>query len=199
MVIHVQKGPDVMRSSPDNHEELEEIHELNRVFLSYLKQRLEDRGDALELPPTALPALAQAGSAVLERAAQFPRALFRLRFESWASWQLMDPAPTSLDPARQVMQLTLLLSAWNLSRKSAYAARLFIGLTDYEARSLRASSLGDLHRMALASQLVGCAFADTNWLWPELLLDTRPEQRRHLSLIALQPNLAVSACENLSR
>jgi hypothetical protein len=181
-----------MLSSPDNHEELDEIHELNRVFLSYLKQRMEVRGDALELPAAALAALALASSAVLDRAAQFPRALFRLRFESWASWSLMDPAPTAIDPAQQAVQLTLLISASHLSRRSAYAARLFLGLTDAEVRRLRESSIGDLHRMALSSYLVGCAFAETNWLWPELLRDSRPEHRRQLSLIALQPNVAAS-------
>jgi hypothetical protein len=179
-----------MQSLPDNFEELDEIHELNRVFLRYLKQRLGSRGDALDLPSSSLAALARANNALLDRAAEFPRALFRLRLEPWAPWKLMDPKSASLDAAQQALQLTLLLSAWNLSRRSAYAARLFLGLSDAETRRLRAAQLSDLHRLALSCDLIGCAFAQTTWLWPELLRDAQPEQRHQLSLIALQPDVA---------
>jgi len=199
MAIHHKKKAVSMQSLPDDFEELDEIHELNRVFLRYLKQRLESRGEALELPSSSLAALARANNALLDRAAEFPRALFRLRLERWMPWKLMDPKPASLDAAQQALQLTLLLSAWNLSRRSAYAARLFLGLSEAETRRLRASQLSDLHRLALSCDLIGCAFAQTNWLWPELLRDTRPEQRQQLSLIALQPDVAGKTPEEARR
>jgi hypothetical protein len=50
--------------------------------------------------------------------------------------------------------------------------------------------LADLQQLARVPQLVLCAFAGRDWLWNELLTDARPEARRQLALIALQPGLA---------
>jgi hypothetical protein len=54
---------------------------------------------------------------------------------------------------------------------------------------LRSLALPDLGRLAAAADVVHCAFTDQDWLWHGILTDTRPESRRQLALVALQPGL----------
>jgi hypothetical protein len=87
------------------------------------------------------------------------------------------------------VSLTILLCAWTFSRQSVYQARLLLGLDSRAIAELRSLPLTHLHQRALAPQLVACAFPACDWLWTELLEETRPEARRRLLMIALQPGL----------
>jgi hypothetical protein len=40
--------------------------------------------------------------------------------------------------------------------------------------------------------MLRCAFADQRWFWHQLFTTTRPELRRQLTLMALQPSLAIA-------
>ncbi|HUL83788.1 MAG TPA: hypothetical protein VL131_16690, partial [Gammaproteobacteria bacterium] len=67
---------------------------------------------------------------------------------------------------------------------------LLLGLEPRAIQRLRAMRLSDLQQLAHVRQLVLCAFAGRDWIWTELLTDTRPEARQQLALVALQPGLA---------
>jgi len=171
-------------------EQLEEIQEQNRLFLAYLKHRLRSDQHSMGLSAAIRAALTSATSAELDAAAEFPRALFRFRLEAWTPWQLNDPQAVVIDPAGQSLQVALLVSACNLCRRNHHAARFFLGLSDSEVRRLRATALSELHRYALTAVAVTCAFAGLDWLWLELLRETRSDVRRQLLLVGLQPELS---------
>jgi hypothetical protein len=73
------------------------------------------------------------------------------------------------------------------SRLSVYQARLLLGLDTAEVEALRALPLPSLQRLACTPGLLRCALGEREWFWPTLLTATRPEVRRHLTLMALQP------------
>lgn len=189
MVIRDKKKGLHMSSLANDHQDLEEILELNRLFLRYLKQRLETQGRALDLPQTVASAIRAASVDTLDAAAEFPRALFALHLDAWIPWRLMDPEPSHDDASYQALQLTILHSAWSIARRSRYVARLFLGLSLSEIKRLSATPLGELHSAALGNELVHCAFSTADWLWTGLLTETAPERRRQLRLLALQPNM----------
>lgn len=178
-----------MPSFADDHEDLDEILELNRLFLRYLKQCLEAKARVLDVPAAVAALLRRATIDGLDAASEFPRALFVLRLDTWMPWRLMDPVPIGNDVSYHSLQLTILHSAWSIARRSASSARLFLGLSESEVKRLRATPLGELHGAALGNELVGCAFVDAEWLWLGLLTETAPERRRQLCLLALQPNV----------
>ncbi len=96
----------------------------------------------------------------------------------------------------QVLALTIMFCVWNTCRDSAYQARLFFGLTPREVHLLRTTALSELPRMAATSLTIECAFAESAWLWHELLTERRPEARRQLALVALQPSVEAARFEN---
>jgi hypothetical protein len=171
-------------------DQLEQVHELNRLFLTYLRMRVHDDRDCLGLPESARSILRKTSSETLAVISDFPRALFDLKLDDRAAPRLRDPLPRRDDAARHALCLTILLCAWSLSRQSTYQARLLLGLEPRAVQRLRAMQLGDLQPLAHVRELVLCAFAGRDWLWNELLTDARPEARRQLALIALQPGLA---------
>jgi len=171
-------------------DQLQQVHELNRLFLMYLQTRVRDDRDCLGLPDGARPILRKTSSEVLAVIAEFPRALFDLKLDDHVAPKVRDPLPSHDDAARHALCLTILLCAWSLSRQSAYQARLLLGLEPRAIQRLRAMQLTDLQQLAYVPQLVLCAFAGRDWLWNELLTDPRPEARQQLALIALQPGLA---------
>jgi hypothetical protein len=91
---------------------------------------------------------------------------------------------------RHALYLMISLSAWSLSRQSAYQARLLLGLESRTIQRFRALQLSQLQPLSHLPNLVQCAFRERDWLWTGLLFDTRPEARRRLALIALQPGVA---------
>ncbi len=180
-----------MFSSARDFDHLEQVHELNRLFLNFLKKQAENRIDCLDMAASAVAALRSAPSKIIDVLAEFPRALFRLRLHPSPSLKVMDPGPAMADLTRLTLHLTILHSAWHFSRRSSYEARLFFGLTRVDVSRLKATPLSELPRLAFAHDLIGCAFPDSDWLWHELLTETRPEHRRQLLLVGLQPVLAL--------
>jgi hypothetical protein len=183
-----QKGHPMSARWPSQ-EPLEQVHELNRLFLTFLQSCERDELDSVAFPEPARAALRSASGAMLDACAGFPCALFRLVVEDPALLQVRDPLRGRAAGARHALHLTILLCAWTLSRQSVYQARLLLGLESRAIQRLRSLQLGDLQRLTHVPHLVVCAFPSRDWLWTELLTETRPETRRHLALVALQPGL----------
>jgi hypothetical protein len=177
-----------MPPTPPSLDQLQLIHELNRLFLTYLQIRARTDAECLGLPELARPILRRASSELLAAVAEFPRALFDLKLDEHAA-QVRDPLRSRNDAARHSLCLTILHCAWTLSRQSVYQARLLLALEPRAIQRLRAMQLGDFQDVAQERELVHCAFAGRDWLWGELLTDPRPEMRQQLALIALQPGL----------
>jgi hypothetical protein len=183
-----QKGPPPMSSSQPNHDSLQQIHELNRLFLTHLHTRVRGDHDCCGLPAVARLPLRRASAESIAAIAVFPRALFDLKLEEKPS-SVGDPLRSRDDGAQHALGLTILLCAWTLSRQSTYQARLLLGLDARSIQRLRAMQLTDLQPLAHSRELVLCAFAGRDWIWSELVNETRPEARQQLALIALQPGL----------
>jgi hypothetical protein len=172
------------------HDQLHQVQELNRAFLALLQSRARQRRYCLGLPPSAHAGLAATSGASIESAAVFPRALFDLRVGGPG----LQPAEAAadFDGAEQHLCFCVLLAARQTSRQSAYHARLLFGLTSGDVERLRASPLADLQQLAGLPGVLQCAFCDRAWFWPQLFTATRPELRRQLTLMALQPCLALA-------
>ena len=171
--------------------ELDQLFELNCLFLSYLKKLAGDGVIHPGLPGAAAGVLSSSDTGALERAADFPQALFRLRLGPQSADGFAGLEPSHAD-ARRSLQQTILLCAWNQCRQSVYAARLYLGLGNVQIRRLRTTSLSELTALAVAGNLLGCAHAGSEWFWMQLLTATSDERRRQLLLLGLQPKLAES-------
>ena len=169
--------------------ELDQVHELNRLFLIYLRQEAKGGRDCLGLPKDAVTALANADTEIIDRTARFPRALFRVNIGELGA-RTVASSPSSVNmSARQALQLTVLLSVWNYSRQSSYLARAFFGLSLETVRRLRMLPLSDLPSLALGAGMLACSFSRADWIWPELLQHADDESRDQLALVALQPRI----------
>lgn len=171
-------------------DQLHQVHELNRAFLGLLQTRARQRRPCLGLPPSAQPALAAAGTPLLEGVAAFPRALFQLQLGALA--RPARPDGHELDEAEHDLCLSILFAGRQSSRASAYQARLLFGLDSADMERLRAASLGGLQQLACISGVLECAYREQDWFWRGLITATRPELRRQLMLMALQPRLSVA-------
>jgi hypothetical protein len=167
------------------------VHELNRAFLGLLQSRLVEGRACLGLPRSAHAPVAAAKAAVLEGVAAFPRALFRLRVGYKSGTPICPDSGAYFDEAEHDLCLWSLLAARQTSRQSAYQARLLFDLSPVEVERLRAAPLADLQQLACAPGVLQCAFGERYWFWPQLFTATRPELRRQLTLMALQPCLGV--------
>ena len=159
------------------------------MFLTHLQTRVRGNLDCCGLPDAARLPLRRASAESIAVIAEFPRALFDLKLDERASSTVRDPLRSRDDGAHHALGLTILLCAWTLSRQSIYQARLLLGLETRTIQRLRAMQLSDLQPLANSPQLVLCAFIGRDWIWSELISETRPEVRQHLALIALQPGL----------
>jgi hypothetical protein len=169
-------------------DQLQQVHELNRAFLGLLQSRVRQQRACLELPPGVRAVIGGASCALLDSVACFPRALFDLRPGVRA-----QPPPNGgdLDDAERELCLSILLAARGTSRHSAYQARLLFGLDAPGIERLSAAQLSDLQQLACVPGTLLCAFRDRRWFWDGLLTATRPELRRQLTLMALQPALVL--------
>jgi hypothetical protein len=170
-------------------EHLEPVHELNRSFLGFLQSRARVERDCLGLPATARPPLRAADGMMLDTVALFPRALFQIRCDGAVDSGQELAAVGERDARYHDLALSILWAARQTSRQSPYQAQFLLGLGVAQIEFLRSLALPDLARLAAASDVVHCAFTDRDWLWYGLLTDTRPESRRQLALVALQPGL----------
>jgi len=167
-------------------EHLQQVQELNRVFLALLQSRAREQRPCLGLPAVVLPRLRFAIPELLDACARFPRALFRLTLDSRAR-EPLSTAEVSHDEVEHDLCLSILFAMRHTSRQSGYQAQLLLGLEAVEIEGLSALPLANLQRLACAPGLLQCAFAECRWFWPALLTPTRPEVRRQLMLMALQP------------
>jgi hypothetical protein len=170
---------------------LDEVRQLNRLFLGFVRDRPELAVERFGLSVSAARLLERASADQIERAAAFPRALFRLRLPSAAIDSVMDPRALAQQSGERVVELVLLHSARSVCRMSGYAARLLLRLRDHDVSRLRIAEVDEVVSMALADEVVQAAFEDLDWIWRELLTEGRPEYRRRLLLIGLQPDFSI--------
>jgi hypothetical protein len=170
---------------------LEEIRQLNQFFLEYLRERRVARDDSFGLPAVVAELLESASPEQIEQAASFPRALFRLCLPPGMPDAVRDPLAAARETRGQVLKLVLLNSARNFSRTSGYSARLLLWLTDDDVTRLRAAEVDQIVAWSRFDGIVRAAFDDLDWLWRELLTEMRPEYRRRLLLIGLQPVVSI--------
>jgi hypothetical protein len=171
-------------------EHLEPIYELNRSFLGFLKSRARVNRDCLGLPESVRPVLRDADDGFLQSVAQVPRALFQLKCERAAEATCDSALARERDVLYHDLTLSILWTSRQTSRESPYQAQFLLGLDVAQIEWLRSLALTDLPRLAGVADIVRCAFPERDWLWRTLLTDTRPESRRQLALVALQPGLA---------
>ncbi|HEY3516736.1 MAG TPA: hypothetical protein VGL98_06775 [Gammaproteobacteria bacterium] len=172
-------------------DQLHQVHELNRAFLGLLQTRLLEHRSCLGLPKPAHAAVATAAGSLLDGVAGFPRALFRVGLGTRA-WPACADDAASFDEAEHHLCWSILFAARHTSRHSGYQARLLFGLEPADVERLRASPLAELQQHACAPGVLKCAFAERQWFWRQLITTTRPELRRQLTLMALQPSLAIA-------
>jgi hypothetical protein len=175
--------------APDT-EQLQEIRELNCLFLRFLQAAARSGADCLGLDPSLAEPLRRASSAHIERIAGLPRALFSLDLEHGSSLGGKPNLPrSSLAQTREALTLTVLLCAWNMSRRRAFQARMFLGLSGTAIRCLRTLPLSELHHFRRSPRLLSCAFPGAPGLWAGLLREQDTGVPRALTLIGLQPKL----------
>ncbi len=166
-------------------EHLEQVRELNRAFLAFIQARTIAGRDCLGLVGEARESLRGADAVLLDHVARFPRALFKLR-----CGQVEPAMPAGERDARHHdLALSVLLAVRQTSRQSPSQARLLFGLDAAQLQFVRALGLPEVEQLSSRPDVLRCAFAAQDWVWRHLLTDTRPELRRQLALIALQPRL----------
>lgn len=170
-------------------DQLHQVHELNRAFLGLLQARVREGRSCLGLPVRAHAALAAAAGPLLEGVASFPRALFRVSLGP-RPWPACAADAADFDAPEHDLCLSVLFAARHTSRHSGYQARLLFALDPGDVERLRASSLSDIQQHACAPGVLKCAFDEREWFWEQLFTTMRPELRRQLTLMALQPSLA---------
>lgn len=172
-------------------DQLHQIHELNRAFLGLLQARLKDGRSCLGLPASAHAVVKAAAGPLLDGIAEFPRALFRLAHgaRNCPAW---TDAGADFDEPEHRLCLSILFAARHTCRHSSYQGRLLFGLEAADVERLQASPLAELQQHACAPGMLRCAFAEHHWFWHQLFTTTRPEVRRQLTLMALQPSLAIA-------
>jgi hypothetical protein len=179
-----------MPPNSPNLDQLQQVHELNRLFLTYLQSRALEGRDCLGMPEGARSLLVRASADLLAMIGEFPRALFDIELDGHRCAPARDPLRSRDESMRHALYLMIALCARTLSRQSAYQAGLLLGLESRAIQRLRAMQLSELQPLSHLPNFVQCAFRERDWLWTGLLLDTRPEARRRLALIALQPGVA---------
>ena len=168
-------------------DQLQQVHELNRAFLGLIQFRAREGRACFGLPPTLRREVAGAGLPALESAACFPRALFHADVATPRGGVALA---ADFDEAEHDLCLSILLAARHTSRHSTYQARLLFGLEPSDIERLRGLPLTLLQQLASEPGVLQCAFRERHWFWRGLLTATRPEVRRQLTLMALQPGIA---------
>jgi hypothetical protein len=169
-------------------DQLHQVHELNRAFLGLVQCRAREGRACFGLPPDLRREIAGAGAPLLEGVACFPRALFHAEMKARSEPRAFG---ADFDEAEHDLCLSVLLAARYASRHSAYQARLLFGLEPQNIERLRTMPLAELQQLAALPGVLQRAFSERHWFWPGLLTATRPELRRQLTLMALQPGVAL--------
>ena len=171
-----------------NFDHLQQVQELNRAFLGLLQARIHDVRPCFGLPSPVRPYLRRATDELFDAVALFPRALFAI-----APGERRERGDLTAyhDEREHELVLSMLLAARHASRQSSFEARLLFGLEAPDIVTLGALPLVDLQRLAATPGILQCALRQRYWFWQGLLTATRPELRRQLTLMALQPGVAV--------
>ena len=90
--------------------DLDQVVELNRLFLRLLKARADKRQPCFGLSPQLARRLRAAAPVLVDGLAELPRALFSLNLDAARPAPVVAPAERRLDSATQSLQLTVLLS-----------------------------------------------------------------------------------------
>jgi hypothetical protein len=170
-------------------EHLEQVRELNRAFLALLQSRALAQRDCLGLPAVSRASLIGADAVLLDNVARVPRALFKVSCDQAPATQSAVPAANERDPNHHDLALSILWAVRHTSRQSPSQARLLFGLDAAQLQFFRSLEFPEMERLSSRPDVLRCAFSAQDWVWRRLLTDTRPESRRQLSLIALQPRL----------
>lgn len=168
---------------------LEEIRELNRLFLAYAQGCVRRDRPCMNLPGRVARGLVRADPETLERLAGLPVALFRLNLDFTQGTRERSMPERHMDRMRLSLALTILNSAWHMVRDRGFEARMFMHLSNTSLRRLRVTPLSGIPDLAYAPDLLGYAFAESRFTWPALLRRDEPEATRMLTLIALQPKI----------
>ena len=94
----------IMPRPNDTETDLEEVHQLNGLFLDFLRSRVRTGGDCLGLPVNAARLLGKVPPEHLEAIVAFPTALFRLDLDVLETPRVLDPAADLEDPAKFALQ-----------------------------------------------------------------------------------------------
>ena len=179
-----------MASDRRRADRLEEIRELNRLFLAYVQVCARHGRPCMGLPRRAARRLVEAQPETLERLAQLPAALFRLDLERAPGTRDRAAPEQHMDRMRLSLALTILNSAWHMARERGFEARMFLHLSKTSVRRLRVTPLSGIPELAYTPNLLRCAFVESRLTWPALFQREEPEAMRMLTLIALQPKVA---------
>lgn len=175
-----------MRNPQSKQDSVNYVQELNWLFLSYLKHDECCGPAAGSLSEKLRHQLKAADSALLERAARLPFALFTI--EIGLQSDLKDRSrERSVDPALQSLQITIVHTLWNLRQTHRSVLRTFFGLNELTISTLSQINLSDIPTIARSMSLVACQFPYTRWFWRSLLDINALSYRDSLDLIALQP------------
>jgi hypothetical protein len=170
--------------------ELEVVRELNRLFLKYLQQRAREGLPCLGLARELAAELRELAPAVLDRMANLPSALFCLDLaEATRARERVTPLHRPLEQMQLALVLTMLHSAWHMTRRRPFEARLFFKLSPATIRCLRATPLSEIHSLTDTPGIVKCAFPDGRLTWSAIMHRGDSEALRMMTLIALQPEV----------
>jgi len=189
MVNSHRNGPEMMFYDPPDSDQLEELQELNLLFLIYLRSCAREGGDCLGIPTGTAARLRELSMTALQAMSDFPRSLFNVELHNISAAREHFELPhTALEQSRQALTLTVLHSAWNMSRNREFQARMFLRLSATETRRLRTIPLSELPLLAARPGRLTCAFPGARALWITLISRTETEMPRALRMIALHPD-----------
>lgn len=189
MASSSEKGRAEMASESRKADRLEEIRELNRLFLIYARGCARRGRPCLGLPRRAARQLVEARPETLDSLAELPAALFRLDLDSAPGARDRAPPERHMEQMRLSLALTVLNSAWHMVRDRVFEARMFLHLSRTSVHRLRVTPLSGIPDLAYTPNLLHCAFAECRHTWSALLNSAEPEAARMLTLIALQPKI----------
>ncbi len=189
MVNLYRNGPEMMLYDPPDSDQLEELQELNLLFLIYLRSCAREGGDCLGIPTGTAAKLRELSMTALQAMSDFPRSLFNVDLDNISAAREHFELPrTALEQSRQALTLTVLHSAWNMSRSREFQARMFLRLSATATRRLRTIPLSELTLLAVTPRRLTCAFPGARALWITLISRTETGMPRALRMIALHPD-----------
>jgi hypothetical protein len=189
MVNPHRNGPEMTPYDAPDSDQLEELQELNLLFLIYLRSCAREGGDCLGIPTGTAARLRELSMTALQAMSDFPRSLFNVDLDNISAAREHFELPrTALEQSRQALTLTVLHSAWNMSRSREFQARMFLRLSATATRRLRTIPLSELPLLAVTPGRLACAFPGARALWITLISRTETEMPRALRMIALHPD-----------